>query len=124
MENVITRIEVDLYSPTSYEVIKAQQGDSLSRIIEIVLLNKGEPYAIPTKNVSIRLEGHRGDGSSFSKSNNCTLNNNVITVVLDNDILFYSGTVEVKVVLYELPDDGTKRILSSIPFRVHVQKNP
>ena len=124
MENVITRIEVDLYSPTSYEVIKAQQGDSLSRIVEIALLNKGEPYVIPTHNVSIRLEGHRGDGSSFSKGSNCTLKDNIITVVLDNDILFYSGTVEAKVVLYELPDDGTKRILSSIPFRAHVQKNP
>lgn len=124
MNTVVKRIQIDLYSPTSYEVIKAQQGDSLSRIVEIALLNKGEPYVIPTHNVSIRLEGHRGDGSSFSKGSNCTLKDNIITVVLDNDILFYSGTVEAKVVLYELPDDGTKRILSSIPFRAHVQKNP
>lgn len=107
-----------MYSPTSYEVIKAQQGDNKSRIIEFVLYNHGKPYTI-SNNISIKLEGHRGDNSSFIKD--CTITDNIITAILDGDILYEAGTVEAKIVLYDISNDT---ILSTIPFRIHVQKNP
>lgn len=119
MNNVIKRIEIDLYSPTSYEVIKAQQGDNLSRIIEFVLYNQGKPYIVP-ESVRFNMEGHRGDGSSFIKEN-CNVSNNIITAILDSDILYEAGTVEAKIVMYNLTDNS---ILSTIPFKIHVQKNP
>ena len=119
MDNVIKSITVDLYSPTSYEVIKAQQGDNNSRIIEFILYNQGEPYTI-AKNISIRMEGHRGDGSSFIKEN-CTVSNNIISAIIDSDILYEHGIVEAKLVMYDISNDA---ILSTIPFKIHVQKNP
>lgn len=118
MNNVIKRIEIDLYSPTSYEVVKAQQGDNNSRIIEFALYDQGNPYTIPD-NVSIKMEGHRSDNSSFIKD--CTIADNVITVILDSDILCEAGTVEAKIAMYDLLTDS---ILSTIPFKIYVQKNP
>lgn len=117
MDTVIKRIEIDLYSPTAYEIIKAQQGDNNSRIIKFVLYDQGNPYTIPD-NISIKLEGHRGDNSSFAPKD-CNVTNNIISVTLDSDVLCEAGTVEAKIVMYD-----TDSILSTIPFKIHVQKNP
>ena len=117
MDNVIKRIDIDFYSPTAYEIIKAQQGDNNSRIIEFVLYNHGKPYTI-SNNISATMEGHRGDNSSFAPKD-CTVTNNIISVTLDSDVLCEAGTVEAKIVMYD-----TDSILSTIPFKIHVQKNP
>ena len=130
MDNVMKRINIDLYSPTSYEPIQAQQGDNNSRVIEFILYDKGEPYAIP-QNTLIRMEGHRGDQSSFIKEN-CTLSDNVIRATLDDDILYAHGIVEAKIILTQRAEKESSEsngnshdvILSTIPFRIHVQKNP
>jgi hypothetical protein len=65
------------------------------------------------------LEGQRGDKSSIVKD--CTYSDNVVTVILDEDLLYYSGICKLKIVLYDL-DEST--ILSTIPFTLSVQKNP
>ncbi len=57
MKNVIKKIHIDLYSPTSYEVIKAQQGDNRSRIIEFLLYDQGEPYMLESQDIEITMEG-------------------------------------------------------------------
>lgn len=119
MNNITKKIDIDLYSPASYEVVRAQQGDNISRIIEFSLYNQGEPYIIPV-DAAIKMEGHRGDNSSFIKEN-CTVSNNCISATIDSDILYASGTVEAKIVLYDPSNDA---ILSTIPFKIHVQKNP
>ena len=117
MDKVIKRIQIDLYSLTCHEVIKAQQGDGNSRIIELEILNQGEPYTL--SNVFAKFEGHRGDGSSFIKD--CSILDNIVSVVLDEDVLYYAGCVEAKIVLYDLSDES---VLSTVSFRIHVQKNP
>lgn len=119
MDKVIKEIDIDLYSHAPYEIIKAQQGDNKTRIIELTLYDKGEIYTIPN-GVILKLEGHRGDKTSFVKEN-CTVSNNKITVILDNDILYAPGIVEATIVMYDISNDN---ILSTIPFRIHVQKNP
>ncbi len=119
MNNVVKKIEIDLYSPTSYEVIHAQQGDNLSRAIEFVLYSQGAPYLIPD-NVTIYMEGHRGD-NTFFEPKPCTVSENVITAILDSDILYESGTAEAKIVLYDSDHDA---ILSTIPFSISIQKHP
>ncbi len=118
MKNIIKRVEIDLYSPTSYEIIKAQQGDNMTRTVEFVLLYNKQPYPI-SNNIKIRLEGHRGDHSSFIKENCCSVSGNVISLTLDSDILYAPGTAEAKIVMY----DG-ESTLSTIPFRISVQKHP
>ena len=119
MEKVIKRIQIDLYSPTSYEVIKAQQNDNNSRIIELEILNQGESYDL--SNVSAKFEGHRGNNFDSSFIKRCSISNNIVSVTLDEDVLYYSGTAEAKVVLYDLSDES---ILSTIPFKIYIQKNP
>ncbi len=120
MKNITKQIKIDLYSPVSYEIIKAQQGDNKTRIVEFVLLDKGEPYHI-SDNIKINLEGCRGDHSAFIKENYCTVSDNIISVALDSDILYAAGTVEAKIVMYDTSND---LILSTIPFKIFVQPNP
>ncbi len=118
MNNIIKQIEVDVYSPTFYEVIKAQQGDKNSRFVEFILFNQGDPYTVPD-NVIVKLEGSRANKSPIIKP--CTIEDNVISVELDKDLLYYAGISHLKIVIYEL-DETT--VLSTIPFTLSVQKNP
>lgn len=118
LDKVIKQIEIDVYTPTFYEVIKAQQGDNNSRFVEFILYNQGDPYTIPS-NVIIKLEGLRPNKSPIIKP--CTFKDNIITVELDADLLYYHGISYLKIVLYEL-DEYT--VLSTIPFTLSVQKNP
>ncbi len=121
MNTITKRIEIDLYSPTSYEVVIAQQGDNISRTIEFVLYNQGEPYLFTDKDHEILavIGGRRGDHSSFMKE--CSLTDNVITAVLDSSILYEAGAVQAKIFLY---DSNTDTILSTIPFLISVQEDP
>jgi len=128
LNNILRQIEIDLYSPTSYEVIKAQQGDKNSRIIEFILYDNGNPYIL-TDNIFFRFIGHRGDGSSFSKTEEecITRNGNHVNVTLLEDILYYSGTIEAKLVMYELSEQSEQsiqKVLSTIPFKISCIKNP
>ena len=128
MNNVLRQIEIDLYSTTSYEVIKAQQGDKNSRVIEFILYNQGEPYSFSLDdNIFFRFVGHRGDGSSFSKTENecITISGNRVRVTLLEDILYYDGIIEAKLViykpLYDADDNaipGSQKVLSTIPFKI------
>lgn len=118
MNNVIKEINIELYSPTSYEIIHAQQGDNQLRLIKFSLFNQGEPYTIPS-GTNIRMEGHRGDNSSFIKEN-CTVSNNIITAILDSDILSDAGIAEARIVLR----DSYGGILSTIPFKINIHKDP
>lgn len=118
MEQVIKRINLDVYSSDFKEIIRAQQGDNLTRMIEFALYNQNEIYTIPT-GITVKIEGHRGDKSMFSK--NCTYSGNIVSVELDDDILLYSGMVEAKVVMY---DYNANKVLSSVAFRIEVQEAP
>lgn len=119
MNNIIKKIEIDLYDQNLYESIRTQQGDNNSRFVEFILYNQGIPYQIPG-DVLLKLEGHRGDKTSFIKEN-CTVIDNMIRVELDSDILHDAGIAEAKIVMYDIASDS---ILSTIPFRIYVQKNP
>lgn len=125
MNNIIKQIEVDVYSPTFYEVIKAQQGDKNSRFVEFILFNQGDPYTIPD-NTIVKLEGSRPNKSPVIKpdtieDNIITIKDNIITVELDEDLLYYAGISHLKIVLYDTSDHS---VLSTIPFTLSVQKNP
>lgn len=118
MNYVTKRINIDLYSSDFSEIVRAQQGDNLTRIVEIALFNQNEPYTI-TSGVIAKIEGHRGDNSLFSKE--CTYSDNVVVFELDDDILLYAGTAKAKVVLYS---STYEEILSSTPFRIAVEQAP
>lgn len=117
MNEVIKHIKIDLYNPKVYEVIKAEQGDDNSRCVEFELYNQGNPYEI-TNDTIANVEGLRADGSGYIKS--CEINNNIITFVLDDNLLYYDGVAKLKLVLYS----DNKKVLSSIPFKVSIERNP
>lgn len=116
MNDVIRRINIDLYAPKIYEVIRAQQGDEKSRYAEFELFNQGIPYEVPN-DVVANVEGTRGNRSGYIKP--CEINDNVVSFELDKDLLYYDGVAKLKLVLYK--DD---KILSTIPFTVSIEKNP
>lgn len=117
MNEVIKHIRIDLYNPKVYEVIKAEQGDDKSRCVEFELYDQGNPYEI-TNDTIANVEGLRADGSGYIKS--CEINNNIITFVLDDNLLYYDGVAKLKLVLYS----DNKKVLSSIPFKVSIERNP
>lgn len=125
MKNILKHIDIDLYAAVSYEVITAQQGDKNSRIIELSLYDRGEPYE-PSGNITFRFIGHRGDGSSFLKEQEecITRNGNRISIKLLEDILYYDGIIEAKLVMYEGMSTPEGKVLSTIPFRISCIKNP
>ena len=116
MEHVIKRIKLDLYSPAVYETVRAQQGDNDSRVIEFELYDQGEPYAI-SPDISFRVEGIRGNRSSFI-SQNCGVRDHIVSFVLTNDILKYAGTIKAKLVMR----NGTDT-LSTTAFNIYVEKS-
>ncbi len=120
LNNILKTIEIDVCSPTCYEVVKAQQGDKNSRNIEFILYTDGTPYEI-TDDLMIRFTGHRGNGSTFIKNDCCSVEANRITVTLDDDILYYAGIIEAKLVLYDIPKHF---VLSTVPFQIICVKSP
>lgn len=120
MNTITKRIEIDLYSPASYEVIKVQQGDHNARKIELILYDQGKPYEI-TDNITLQFTGYRGNGSAFFKNNCVSAKGNCITVTLTNDILYYAGTINAKIVLYDTSD---RCVLSTVPFQIVCEKTP
>lgn len=118
MNYVTKRISLDVYSSDFPEIIRAQQGDTKTRIIEIALYDQNEEYSI-VSGLTVKIEGKRGDNSLFSKK--CTFTGNIVTMTLDDDILLYSGMVKAKVVIYN--SDSTE-ILSSVPFKIAVEEAP
>lgn len=118
MENIVTRISIDLQSPAVYEVVKAQQNDTNSRIIEVILTNNGKQY--PLNEVStIKFGGHRSDGSSFEQD--CIYTDDLITIVLKEDVLGLHGLHEGRITLY---DSTNNQILSTPTIKISVQKDP
>lgn len=118
MNYVTKQIDLDVYSSDFPEIVRAQQGDTQTRIIEISLYNQQAKYTI-TSGVTVKIEGQRGDNSLFSKK--CTYSGNVVTVTLDDDILLYAGMVKAKIVIY---GSNSTEILSSVPFKIMVDKAP
>jgi len=118
MENIITKISIDLHSPATYEVIKAQQNDTNSRVIEVVLTNNGNPYLLNEVS-TIKFGGHRSDGSSFIQD--CTYTDDLIIIALNENILALHGLHEGKISLY---DSSNNQILSTPTIKISVQKDP
>lgn len=118
MEKLLAKISIDLQSPAVYEVIKAQQNDVDTRIVEVTITNNGDIYSLNGIDV-IKFEGHRGDFSSFIEP--CSFVNNVVTIKLNENLLAQSGLCEGRIVMY---DTNNLEILSTPSIKISVQKDP
>lgn len=118
MEKLLAKISIDLQSPAVYEVIKAQQNDVDTRIVEVTITNNGDIYSLNGIDV-IKFEGHRGDFSSFIEP--CSFVSNIVTIKLNENLLAQSGLCEGRVVMY---DTSNSEILSTPSIKISVQKDP
>lgn len=117
---IITDVNLDLYSPTDYQLIYAQQGDIDSRYLRFTIWDNGEPYIFP-KDMEVNLLGERSDGVAITKTiSDVDFSNNIITYLIDEDIICICGIVNLRLTLLY----GSGRIISTIPFKIRVIKNP
>ena len=120
MKPIATPISIDLYSPATYEVVKAQQGDNNSRTIEVVLTNQGKEYNLQDENVSlVQFQGDKANGKPFIKG--CTYVGNIVTIVLDANILHYAGICKGRIVMY---NPNNEIVLSTPTIKISVQADP
>lgn len=111
-----SELTLDVYD-TDLQVVSAQQGDKLSRFVRISITANGEPMQF-VSGLSATLEGHRADGQVVADK--CKIEGNTIIVELTEAMLSVHGDGIYKIVFYGT--DGSA--LSSVPFKVHVTKNP
>lgn len=117
---IITDVNLDLYSPTDYQLIYAQQGDINSRYLRFKIWDEGEPYVFP-KDMEVNLLGERPDGAAITKTiSDIDFNKNIITYLLDKDVICVSGIVNLRLTLLY----GNGQVISTIPFKIRVTKNP
>lgn len=119
MANTITHIlELDLYTTTSYPVIKAQQYDYQTRFLKVQLKDHEETYTIPS-GAAVTLEGVR-PSENQSLASVFVIDGTIEssdTVLFDiTQALFNEGIVEAKVIIRW--DNGKE--LSSIPLYIEV----
>lgn len=121
MANTITHVlELDLYTTTSYPVIKAQQYDNQTRFLKVQLKDHEQSYTIPS-NASITLEGvrpseHQSWESIFIIESESVEMPDTVTFDI-TQALFNAGIVEAHVIIRW--DD---KKLSSIPLYIDVYK--
>lgn len=117
---IITDVNLDLYSPTDYQLIYAQQGDIDSRYLRFTIWDDGEPYIFP-KDMEVNLFGERPDGAAITKTiSDIDFGNNTITYLIDKDVICIGGIVNLRLTLLY----GNGQIISTIPFKIRVTKNP
>lgn len=121
---VRSQISIDLNSPVSPEV-PVMQHDINTRILEISLFCADVPWQPPedvTAAIGYEKPDHaRGQYDALPDGTSAvTLNGNVATVILAQQILSTPGTVRACIVF----NDAQLNQLSSFPFRIQVQVNP
>lgn len=117
MESIVTSINLDLYSPTSYEVVKAQQGDKNLRQIHFNIFSNGDPYDV-SDCTRVQVEGNYADGVPFFDE--VSASGNTVIYTLNESVLYAAGIVKARLVFYNTDDS----VLSSISFRISVQEDP
>lgn len=114
-------LELDLYTTTSYPVIKAQQYDTESRYLRVILKDHEEPYTIPTGAV-IYLEGVRASDaldlqSTFQIKGEIDPDFSDVVVFDISQAITRAGVVEAKVrIMWD------KNVLSSISLYFDVER--
>lgn len=118
---IITDVDLDLYSPTQYQLIYAQQDDINSRYLRFTIWYDGDVYVFP-KDMEAYLFGERADGIAIAKKiiNTIDFSKNQITYLIEKDVISVSGIANLRLTL--LYGDGN--IISTIPFKIRITKNP
>lgn len=93
---LVTTISIELTGINRYEYVVAKQGDNESRVVQIELLNNGRIYVLDNL-TKARALIKKPDKTEVLTD--CTINRNVIELVLTNNILACAGTGSVEIIL-------------------------
>lgn len=122
--NTVTHImELDLYTTTSYPVIKAQQFDTDTRTLRVLLKDHEEPYVL-IEGLGVCLMGDRPNGSSFLIYGVIESYSPAIVTFDITQALTSAGVATAKVKILQ-PTAGLENttMLSSIPLYIDVEKD-
>lgn len=116
MENVISRISVDVATDNNFAFIKAVQGDNSTRYAYITLLDNSQPYSL-SGSETVVLRGTKPDTHTIF--NYCRITDSKeIEVELTTQLLAVAGEGNYEISLYG--DEGSGEVLTSFPFIIYV----
>lgn len=129
--NIYQEIELD-FSRNDYRIIKAKQGDALSRYIKITCTDGSNYVELDPAACSAYVRYKKPDG--YSVFNQCDIIDNKIYFELTAQMLSVPGTADVDVVIYNSINptfdnegnlsDANVSIISTMNFAVEVIWNP
>lgn len=111
---LVTTISIELTGINRYEYVVAKQGDNESRVVQIELMNNGRIYVLDNL-TKARALIKKPDKTEVLTD--CTINRNVIELVLTNNILACAGTGSVEIILTH---SRTGYVLTSAEFELRI----
>lgn len=116
----------DLSHPYGDQVITVMRGDCNTRVVEMMLLDNGQPWTVPP-GTTASLAGSKPDGTKVwydtlpTNQQACTLQGSTVVAELAPQLLTAPGTVSAAIVLR----NKTKLDrLTTFPFRLRVLETP
>lgn len=110
---LVTQISIDLSGLSRFEYVIAKQADSGSRLIQVQLLDNGKIYVIDNKTTA-RVSITKPDKTEVV--DDCTISNNMIEIVLDENMLAAAGTATAEIILTGSSGD----VLTSASFDIKI----
>lgn len=110
---IITQISIDLSGLSRFEYVIAKQTDADSRLIQVQLLDNGKIYVLDNLTTA-RVSIVKPDKTEVLAD--CTINNNMVEIVLDANMLAAAGTATAEIILTGSGGD----VLTSASFDIKI----
>ena len=116
MTPVVYDFVADVSNHSKYFIVPLPQGNVGSRIIDVTVIDNGQPYVFPSS-ATYTCEGVNGAGHGVTVT--CTLVNGKIRIPISNSMISYKGIGKYRV---EIMVDN--EIVSSFNFHISVEEVP
>lgn len=122
---ITQRFTMDMASQTPPPILDAMQNDTNTRVLEISLLENGNPWGVPTGVTAAlafkKSDGHKGFYDALPDGKSAIdIQGNKVTAVLIPQALTCCGEVRAAIVFHTTDLDQ----LTTFPFRIRVIPNP
>lgn len=102
--NVTKQVKLDLRKNTNKIIDIAKQWDRNSRTIEFEIIEDGEPLQIDSSKCNAKIAMMKPDNKQVL--NDCTIKNNIVSVVFTEQMLSASGIAFGEIRIYDLTTDS------------------
>lgn len=113
---VIDEITLDVLRPTQYVVLRLQQGDAITRKINITVTEGNEIYTIPASSL-LSLRMVKPDGNPIF--NSCVLTNNKAQFTITPEMSSISGRCAAQL---QITDSLTAGVLKTVKFHILIDE--